>query len=258
MIPTIKIDYRKFQREIRELSERKRGGAAAVLKQQARLLTGDLLKYTPPFDPKSPVSASFNSQRKAGEAAVKRDVERGQKDIRSLDMIANGDKRIKALVRKRNLAALETILRRSGFRNAQVFSEATLARHNSMRTRYGVIRSHRQNFVMNGRSIKTVERTKLKGVGKAKAGWKPAAARFGPKIPAWISRHGGEGSYTDRSLDNLRPYIEVVNSVPHLQSSAQRLRIVQRAVDNRARNMRKELENLIQRESARATARMAA
>lgn len=258
MTPTIKIDYRNFQREIRALSERKRGGVAAVLKQQARLLTGDLLKFTPPFDPKSPISASFNSQRKMGEAAVKRDVERGQKDIRDLDMIANGSPRIKALMRKRDLQGLENVLRRSGFRNAQVFSEATLARHNSLRNRYGIIRRSQQNFVLNGRSIKSVEREKLKGVGKAKAGWKPAATRFGPKIPAWISRHGGAGSYTDRSTDNFRPYIEVVNSVPHLQTSAQRLRIVQRAIDNRTRNMRKELENLIERESRRATARMAA
>lgn len=258
MTPTIKIDYRNFQRELRNLSERKRGGVAGVLKQQARLLTGDLLKFTPPFDPKSPIASSFNSQRKMGENAVKRDVERGQKDIRELDMIANGSPRIKKLLRKRDLQGLENVLRRSGFRNANVFSEATVARHNSMRTRYGIIRRSQQNFVLNGRSIKTVEREKLKGVGKAKAGWKPAATRFGPKIPAWISRHGGQGSYTDRSMDNFRPYIEVVNSVPHIQSAAQTLRIVQRAIDNRVRNMQKELGNLMEREARRASARMAA
>lgn len=260
LLSKFKVDSSKFQSALAEMQRFKRNGIGAVLRQQARLLTSDLVKFTPPFDPKSPIASSLQSQRKVGEGAVSRDVNRAQKDIRELKMFQPGtNKNFEKLLRTRNIPGLTLVLQRSGITNAKVFSEATMARHNYERNRRGIVpvRRDRNNYVLDRKAtLNQIRREKMAQVGKAKAGWKPAANKFGPRLPNWIRRHYGNGSVTDNSKANLRPYIQVTNNVPYIQSYAQVNRIVQRALDNRARNMRVNIQKLTEAAARRATSRL--
>lgn len=79
-------------------------------------------------------------------------------------------------------------------------------------------------------------------VGKAKAGWLPAATRlFTPGLPQWVLRHApGKGIFHDGRQDP-RPYIEAINTTPWALHRDEGERIVRGAVETRVRDMERYL-----------------
>jgi len=75
-------------------------------------------------------------------------------------------------------------------------------------------------------------------VGRAKAGWLPAATRlFTPNIPGWVLRHApGKGFFHDNRND-ARPSIEAINVTKWANRDDEGDRIVRGAVAARARDM---------------------
>lgn len=54
-----------------------------------------------------------------------------------------------------------------------------------------------------------------KRIGALQAGWKPAALKFGGKLPAYVARQKGRGGYRDRSTKKGGGTIYLINRVPY-------------------------------------------
>lgn len=87
-----------------------------------------------------------------------------------------------------------------------------------------------------------------KTVGRAKAGWMAAARRFKtPNIPKWVKSHGtGEGSYRDNSNNRIFPWVMIENRVPYLKRHDNDLRIVKKAMQAQAGNLKKRTEKAME------------
>lgn len=110
---------------------------------------------------------------------------------------------------------------------------------------------HKKNYTRRGRTRHVQDRYAVspvlfteyvemlyKWVGKAKAGWLPAASRlFTPNIPGWVLRHApGKGFFEDGRNDP-RPYIEARNLTQWSLDRDEGERIVGDAIRGRVRDM---------------------
>lgn len=242
---TFSLKTAEFSRQIGEIVKVTGKEAAVVIREEGRLLVKDVAKMTPPFG-KAPSTESFASQRKLGEAAVEKDVRRVFHVI-DLSKIRNASLReaLERLVKKKDLAGVEALLKRMKIPARMVIREADAGLHEAWRDRRGRVQRDKWIWVLSGASVNRYVRAMKGHVGRAKAGWSAAAAALGVKLPAWITRHGaGHGSFRDETKHPTAPKITIINAVPKAQASGAELQIVRRAMANRIRNMGKKLERI--------------
>lgn len=237
---TFRLKQAEFSRQIEQVIRTTGREASDVVRQEGKLLVQDLVKLTPPFGP-SPNSESFSAQRKVGEKAVERDLTRTFTAI-DPDKIHNPKirERIKALTRKGDVQAIQDLLKQCRIPAAGVILEMTTAQHQARRDGRGRVKRGKRLWIVRERSFGRFLREKKKHVGQSKAGWAAAAAALGLKLPAWITRHGtGGGSFVE-TKGNM-PKIRIEN---RQGGGGSDLRIVERALKNRIRNIGKKLEKI--------------
>jgi hypothetical protein len=100
-------------------------------------------------------------------------------------------------------------------------------------------------WVLRAQGLKRLIRTEKGHVGKGKSGWSQAAHGLGAKVPSYVGRHSGPGVFIDKSRDPREPKIIIANAVPFVQGSGAELNIMQRAMQNRVRNIRAKLEKIV-------------
>ncbi len=253
-----KLDIASFQRQIRDLAKITGRTVGEELDGQGRLFVRDCVTLTPPFTPGRNFLDSPAAQRRVGIKATGEQVKKAFTDLRKLDMY-NADsaagKYLRRLTREGRWEELNQALKKFGIRAAGVARKATSADHKLARNRQGrVTKDPRRIFVVDERSIAALVRAKTKRVGLAKGGWVKAAQGLGLKLPNWITDKSRSGVFT-RGRDPTKPYIVVGNVVPYIQQSGAELRIMDRALKNRQRNLPKQVESALKAKLKRYGAR---
>ena len=253
MSKPLEIIVPKWQAGLREMA-RYKTDTAKLLRQQAKLAVLDMVKFTPPFSDATLNEKGHAGARRVGLEAVARDVQRVFKPLDTIRALDDPPRGIAKAIKKKDWKAVEPFVQNVlENKAARIFQEADPAMHQRFRNRRGGITAKKLSFfVANTGSIKRLIKKKQDHVGKAKDGWSKAASALGLNLPNWITKHGSPGSVKDKSDAKLFQHIDVANLVPYIQAAGADLRIVSRALQNRARNMAKELEHLIAARARRA------
>ncbi len=199
--------------------------ASEMLTYMGKILCRYLMQITPPFDAKdNPFGQNvWAKQKKTGEKAVRRDFSRAFQLLTpaAIDRVThNIGKRqahwLKLYARQGLMGKLNTMLRDLKLPHAVKvirFVSTDLARSNVF---FGS-RPHRikqKYLVLDAGSIKRELTLAISHLGRAKAGWLPAAMRLGVKAPQWVIRHEGaaSGRFIDQRHDRLLPSVTMINS----------------------------------------------
>lgn len=258
----VTIDWTAANRELSRVSNRLRAATGKTAKQtlhdQARLFIRDCAKMTPPFGPHS-ITESWSKQRKLGEVATEADIRRVFRllDAQSLSKYFEATpkrkegfiKRVTAYARRRNIAALERIVTSIGYPCQGVIAEVDPALHKKERFLRGRVprKGVKVWLVLSSQSLKRYIRDVVGHVGKAKAGWAKAAAKFGVSLPRWITRHKetSPGLAQDDTDNPTQPSVTIGNLVDFAQEFEGRFGIVKAALRNRERAMRIQTDKLL-------------
>ncbi len=252
-----KLELASFERQVRELARLSGRTIDQELDGQGRLLVRDCVTLTPPFTPGSNFTDSLAAQRRVGIKATSEQVKKAFGDLRKLKMYEADTavgRRLRKLAREGRYEDLRQLLDRLGIKVSGVARAATSEDHKRARNARGrVPKDPKRVFVVNERSIAALVRQKTKRVGIAKGGWTKAAQGLGLKLPNWITKNARGGVFT-RGKDPAKPYLVVGNVVPFIQQSGAELRIMDRAMKNRLRNLPKQVEAALQATARKAKA----
>ncbi len=212
MSAAFKFDTSRFDRSLKAFAAESRKSGMEVLENQARLFVRDVASVTPPNK-----DARFLKGR--GVSAVKRDISKVMRPVR---------------MAKNDPAAIHGRFR--GNRGRVVWD----LRGKKPDRRFAVSKPR-----LDAHTKKTADR-----VGFLAAGWVAAGRKFGTRLPEWITRHGSRYGNVRVGISRAGISIRMVNSVSYAGNVAGMTRRVQWALDNRARQMTKQLEDLAVKRAA--------
>lgn len=267
---SITFNLRKFDRQVKSLGPELMRVAPQVLKSQGKLAARDLAKATPPFVAKGGKKGTFKQswsvQRKAGIGAVTRDVNKVYQQLQEMGIYkAPRNKELGAAIqeagKKGNIGLVRSLLKNAKINNLVRFSaeagfhtKAKGRRRTSGKKSTIIRRGTKKVIVLRKNEVQKYIKQVSEGVGEAKAGWKYFAAKFGAKLPNWITKHGTPGTVLDRSKDKEKPYIKFINQFRH-QRDFSHLRIVNAMLLNRKRSMANQAKKLLQYEAKKLNSR---
>ncbi len=256
MNPNFTIDRTAFAQAAKRLQAARRVSFQKLLRDQAKLFVRDLMKLTPPRG-RNPISETYNDQRRRGEKRVTSDIARVFVPAASLKVIEHPQNKELAeqlgkAIRRGDLQAVEVILQRMGIQG-HVALEPDPAVHENARNSRGRVRTRNPTFILRSNSLKRYIKRQVGHVGKAKAGWLPAANALGVETPQWISRHGGStpGYISDQSSNPDQPSITVGNLVVYA-SSFHDINMIEVALRMREASMKTQTEKIIAGEIRKA------
>ena len=235
----IELDKTKFDAALRDFLKNSKKAVGQVLREQARLVVGQIAARTPPGGP----NTSGRAAKQRGEAAVVRDIAK--------IMEKAGPKR------RRRKGGDEDDER--GDHSAALFDITAAAAvsdpaaiHKRFRNSRGRVRREiSPKIKVRAGDLTRLIKTKKAMVGFLASGWRTAASKFGVKLPAWITRHAGQGSAKEKS-DAASVEVVATNSVGYADRAANMDKIVQASLDAQAGNMRRQVENYVAKAAKRA------
>ena len=272
-LSTLQVDDTVFRDRLNALAMHV-GDAGKVLKQEAKMLMREIIARTPPQGGTSRVSRYETidvNARRQGELAIAKDL----KSVFEVMSDANYAKwlniaRLKRLQRSKSGARFKfnyimpsgTTDRTKAIVDVELYGE-TLEQmrehHQSLRSpstgrtlqkfrnrRDPLGRNKRIEIMYVSRSMYEKYRAQVwKYVGKQKGGWGVGAQLLGIRLPGWIMRHAnGVNGYVLSNLDDkTSPSITIGNKTPGVIRNCER--IVNYALQNRARFMERNLARLI-------------
>lgn len=213
MSATLKFDTSKIEKSLKAFAAESRKSGEQVLRDQAKLFVRDVASVTPPNQGKF-------TQRK-GAARVKGDI---AKIMRPVGLAKNDP----AVVHKR-------------FRN-RVGRVSSDFRGKGGRDRRWAVSKPR---------LDAYKAKKLAQVGLLASGWAAAARKLGARLPVWIMRHGAALGQVLVRVSREGLSIRISNAVPYVGNVKGLSRQVQWALNNRARQMDKQIENLAIKRAAK-------
>ncbi len=109
-----------------------------------------------------------------------------------------------------------SLLFRPRLKSDAIAGEVSAARNHRGRVP-GRWSSDRVRKVVRQRELNRFIRGQKRRIGRLKAGWAAVAAKFGVKLPGWVSQHGAsESGYTDAlNRQTLDGYLEAESRVPY-------------------------------------------
>lgn len=228
---SIQANTRELENKLYLLAKEARVSPAQVIKEEARLVTENIIKLTPP---------KTNAQ---GRAAVNRDFSKAV-GVLDQDSFARAKQEtreaMRALIRKRDNIALEKALRAMDKRPWQVKPFAK-SEHTDRRNAYG--RVNRRSFVVttDANAAKKYLRGVQRSVGWAKGAWVAALIATGGRAPNWYARHAAAAGFAVANFGENPSVSATARNVkiPNYQ------RMVDGAVRNRERVTQKKINRLI-------------
>lgn len=221
----IELDKTKFDAALRDFLKHSKKAVGQVLREQARLVVGQIAARTPPGGP----NTSGRAAKQRGEAAVVGDIAK---------IMVKGTYKIS----KDDLAS-------ANWAKASVDPAAVHKRYRNSRGR--VRREISPKIKVRAGDLARLIKAKKAMVGYLASGWRAAAQKFGVKLPAWITRHTGQGSAKEKS-DAASVEVVATNSVGYADRAANMDKIVQASLDAQAGNMRRQVENYVAKAAKRA------
>lgn len=250
MTPTVSLDTARLNEDLRAFVASTGRDLGVAIRQQAKLLTRDLIGGTPPFGKHAfrrssndlGAGESYNEQRKIGEAAVRRDVRRVFQPFKEYAAFIGKkfnnprlEQYLLKLGRQSDTQQLQRIFKKWMW-HPKIKTTATRPDHVARRDRRGRVKRATNTFILDERSRVNYEKTAIASVGKAKAGWLQAAIGLGVGgIPNWIRRHNSPGLYQDATAHLVTPSVTIGNLVNY--ASEMPMEVFQAALENRRRSM---------------------
>lgn len=249
----LKVDDRAYRRAVARFLKELPRVNGDFLKHQAGLTARDLSAYTPPYTGTNSRVGGYGDapDRKVGEVAVLRDIRRAVKPIAPPNKWRN--KGIQKLIRQKNAAALEPILRRSTsrYQNHRIVGDFTPRLHKGIRDSRGRVTRDQRVLAFGAPDIKRYRSLKKKDVGRAKASWAALAVKLSVKRkpPSWVSRHFGglrstftkfDDSITLRSSENGASHVNHRMSFIKKQREAAMLKQFERTLKDNIRKTKME------------------
>lgn len=229
----IEPDMQSFQEALSRLAELQDKSMREVVLDQGALFCRDGMNLMPPFG-KTPLKEPKGTQKQVGTIAILSQVARHIRGMDTAHGIRNPKVQdaFKKLARKRNTLAAEQMLAGVGFKRvAHVVDAPTQELHNASRNKRGrITKGVAQFFTWKTSAVERFKKTKLKNLGRAKAGWLVALSGINAlrskstfKPPAWVARHTGEpGSFTNVGSDD-KFGIVCTNAIPYAQKHVERI-----------------------------------
>lgn len=250
MTPTVSLDVARLNEDLRAFVASTGRDLAQAIRDQARLLTRDLIGGTPPFGKHAfrrssnelGAGESYNEQRKIGEAAVRRDVRRVFQPFNQYAAFIGKkfnnpklEQYLLKLGRQSDTQQLERIFKKWMW-HPKIRTTATRPDHIKRRDRRGRVKRATNTFILDERSRVNYEKEVVSHVGKAKAGWVQAALGLGlGGIPNWIRRHNSPGLFQDATASLVTPSVTIGNLVNY--ATEMPMEVFQAALENRRRSM---------------------
>lgn len=253
----LQIESAGFERDVRRLAQLTGKSLQVVLDEQGRLFTRDVVKATAPFSPGQGWTESLAAQHQVGRKATERQIRGLFRPLSSLSVFTSQSRtgrRLRSLASTGNFDEAGELLKAIGLRTQGVVPAATRELHEANRNSRGRVTKKANYFVRDGRSIESLVRRKMSYVGRAKAGWVKAASALGLPLPGWITKWASSGIFY-RSGPPESPAITIGNAVPYIQQSGEEDRIIDWALNNRRRNLPKQIEHTMNALIRRANAR---
>lgn len=250
----IHLDDRQWKLAVKEFWAATNKDLQTVLRDQGRLFTRDVAKYTPPTG-RTPNNESWSAQKRAGEEAIKNDMLAFARPIKSLSVISDPKnkvlrERLKNMIDRKDYKTLIAVLQKLGVPITRVFEKFPTEIYdkfrgkNSKRIRKGKAQPW---FVIDSASYAAELKNRQKKVGEAKSGWRRAAAILKATLPGWVTRRKGDGGIVDDTGKKAEQSITLWNAVEYAQRWGASIRILDRAMDNRIRSMKVQTEHIIKK-----------
>ena len=223
MTVDVKIDTSAFDRALARFGVESKKSSVEVLNGQAKLFVRDIVRITPPSMGKTSI--------KKGKARVVSDVLRVVRSVRAPTKADSPE--------DNRLASLAEIERW----------------HQSKRNRRGRVpkRVAKADVATAPAGlIKTYIAAQVAKVGILASGWNSAATRLGLQLPTWITRHGTARGQVDVITSGGTVKIRITNAVRYVGDVRGMDRRVQSALNNRAKQMDKQVDDLAVKRASRA------
>lgn len=245
------LDTSEWETAVRQLVNLGGVDLGKLIKDEAKLLVRDCIKLTPPTTGGAGVvKENLKKQEQSGKNAIIRDIRRIVKDVTELDMYKNPKikKWLNAAFKNHNWKLVLDIVGGGVGAGMQVPDNI----HEQHRNKRGRVQRTVPKFWVKD----TAKRKKLmtyagkvfERIGKAKAGWLPAARRL--KLAKrhyikFISRHSGRGMVADNTKGTKNPYVIVANMEEHAQKHDKGGKIMAVALKLRTQVIRSKIEKLL-------------
>jgi len=228
MTTTITVSTVRLDNLIQEL--RKLPGTADAIRQQAGLLTRELIRRTPPMRDRT-LDVKGMSDLAIGYRAVTRDLKRAIEPIAPEDWDLP---ELKSAIQSRKADVVQTIIRRIRRDNKlTVFPEFDSRYHTNFRDSRGRVQVDRHRAPLDSRAWKKYLTVLKQRVGRMRSGWAPAAYLAGEKVPQWVARHTDKPGYAhDLTKDEQTPGFLIVSAAKGVRDMTH---VIRRALDGRAK-----------------------
>ena len=210
---TVSVNSKKLNEQLGYLHDAligagQAGDAATLIKDQARLLVRDAIKFT------LPLKSVGGSDKKQGERAVERDIGRA---MAVPDPTKWTSKKIRKMIETEDEAAFAQYLRRTKSAELKKWRVEPFSKelHQGQRDRRGRIQRQRRVFVLAAKKVSSYIKETQKHVGYMRAGWLAAANATGLAVKApWIKRHTNAKAIGVNRLSGERPSVTIGNATP--------------------------------------------
>lgn len=245
------LDTGEWEMAVRDLMKVAKTKLGKVVEDEAKLLVRDCIYLTPPTTGGAGIiKESLKKQQQAGEKAVTNDLKKVVKNVTQLQMYKNPKvkKWLDRAFKNHDWALVMDIINdKAGTAGMQVPSGF----HEKHRNKRGRVKSGPRFYVKdtkNEAKLKAYANEVFKRIGKAKAGWLPAARRL--KVAArdriaFISRHRGNGRIAMKTKNTPDPFVYVANMVSHAQKHGREERIMAVALKYRTQSIRAKIEKVL-------------
>lgn len=229
-------EFKEFARGSK--SARTRNNVGNILRDEMRLLVELVVQITPP------------RTQAQGKKSVESDLRKVFIGPRALEGFTSPILAgiLQTYAARGDINALQNIFRyfKTGpLRSAKILADVDPALHRSRQDASGRVRkSGERAFVLSEASIRGYITAIKDHVGRAKGGWGAAARLFGARgLGEWIAKHisRGEGAAHDSMNDN-GGFLEAINRVSYIETLDRAVRIVNFAVNSRAKAIEAKLK----------------
>lgn len=258
----IKIDMREFERAMNRFGSESKKSAAVLLRQQAKLFVRDVVSITPPaHTTKASEIISGASALKVGKNKLVGDIMRIVQPMSQAQLDNTNDESY-ASFNHEGAGRIGEILHK------RLRSIAEIEKwHQSRRNKRGVVPkiNKRATTGLRKRDMRGLDvgyttpglltayvKAQVAKIGILASGWNAAANRLGLSLPAWITRHGSSRGDCEIITTSRSLKIIVTNAVRFVGDVKGVDRRVQWALNNRARQMDKQMDNFAIKKATRA------
>ena len=244
------LDTSQWEEAVSDLLRLQPQNVSKLIKDEAKLLVRDCIKLTPPTTGgKGVMSESLKRQEQAGQEAILGDLKKVIKDVTELRIYKNPKVKswIDRAFKNHDWKLVLDIVGGGEGAGMQVPDNF----HEKYRNKNGRVRSGGRFFIKDTKAkskLMSYASKVFERIGKAKAGWVPAARKL--KLAKrhyikYIARHAGKGNVVMSLNKTPNPFVYVANLEAHAQKHNKSGKIMAVALKIRTQVIRDKVKKLM-------------